>query len=72
MTVLAKKHCDLEVYKRAYKLSLEIHRLSLKFPTIEQYAMADQIRRAIANQSAQISQKDLQRADSHKQNLSDI
>ena len=37
---------DLEVFKRAYKLSLEIHRISLAMPQIEQYALADQIRRA--------------------------
>ena len=37
---------DLEVFKRAYRLSLEVHRASLEFPAIEQRALADQIRRA--------------------------
>jgi four helix bundle protein len=37
---------DLEVYKRAYKISLDVHKVSLEFPTIEQTALADQIRRA--------------------------
>src|SRR3989338_8765543 len=37
---------DLEVFKRAYRVSLEEHRISLKFPQIEQYGLADQIRRA--------------------------
>src|SRR5579863_3460184 len=37
---------DLEVFQRAYRVSLEIHKESLQFPKIEQYAMADQIRRA--------------------------
>ena len=37
---------DLEVFQRAYKLSLEIHRHSLQMPPIEQYALADQMRRA--------------------------
>ena len=37
---------DLEVFGRAYRISLEVHRASLDFPTIEQYALADQIRRA--------------------------
>ena len=37
---------DLDVFKRAYKLSLEVHRVSLSLPRIEQYALADQIRRA--------------------------
>ena len=37
---------DLEVFKRAYRVSLEVHRISLQFPQIEQYGLADQIRRA--------------------------
>lgn len=37
---------DLEVYKRAYIVSLEIHRETLKFPKIEQFALADQMRRS--------------------------
>ena len=37
---------DLEVYRRAYRLSLEVHKASLTFPKIEQHALADQVRRA--------------------------
>jgi four helix bundle protein len=37
---------ELEVFQRAYRLSLEIHRASLELPRIEQFALADQIRRA--------------------------
>ncbi len=37
---------DLEVFRRAYRLSLEVHRASLGFPAIERRALADQIRRA--------------------------
>ena len=38
---------DLEVFRRAYALSLDIHRASLSFPRIEQYSgLADQLRRA--------------------------
>ena len=37
---------DLEVFRRAYRLSLEVHRASLEFPRIEQFALADQVRRA--------------------------
>jgi four helix bundle protein len=37
---------DLAVFQRAYKLSLELHRVSLKMPAIEQQALADQLRRA--------------------------
>src|SRR5260370_40513721 len=37
---------DLEVFRRAYRLSLEVHRASLALPRIEQFALADQLRRA--------------------------
>ena len=37
---------DLDVFKRAYQVSLDLHRASLKFPSNEQHGLADQIRRA--------------------------
>ena len=37
---------DLEVFKRAYRLSLELHRLSLGWPGVEQTGLGDQVRRA--------------------------
>jgi four helix bundle protein len=37
---------ELEVFRRAYRLSLEVHRASLELPRVEQFALADQIRRA--------------------------
>ena len=38
---------DLDVFKRAYKLSLELHRASLNFPKIEPFAgLGDQLRRS--------------------------
>jgi len=38
---------DFDVFKRAYALSLDLHRASLTFPKIEQYSgLADQLRRA--------------------------
>ena len=36
---------DLEVFKRAYRLSLDVHRFSLSLPKIEQFALGDQLRR---------------------------
>ena len=42
----AKGFEDLQVFKKAYRLSLEVHRASLEFPVIEQRVLADQIRRA--------------------------
>ena len=47
---------DLEVFQRAYRVSLEIHKQSLQFPKIEQYAMADQIRRASKSICANIAE----------------
>jgi len=41
-----KRARDLEVYKKAYGISLEIHKETLKFPKIEQFALADQMRRS--------------------------
>ena len=37
---------DLDVFKRAYRISLDVHKASLTFPPEEQRALADQIRRA--------------------------
>ncbi len=36
----------LDVYRRAYALALSVHRMSLGFPDIERFALADQMRRA--------------------------
>ncbi len=47
---------DLEVFKRAYRLSLEVHRLSLKFPKIEQHALGDQVRRASKSICANVAE----------------
>ena len=43
---MVEKFEDLEVFQRAYKVSLEIHRVSLELPKHEQFGLADQIRRA--------------------------
>ena len=37
---------ELDVFQKAYKASLIVHKLTLTFPQIEQYALADQLRRA--------------------------
>ena len=36
----------LEVYQKAYRAALDVHKLTLSFPQIEQYAMAQQLRSA--------------------------
>jgi four helix bundle protein len=47
---------DLEVFKRAYKVSLAVHRKSLEFPAIEQRGLADQVRRASKSICANIAE----------------
>jgi hypothetical protein len=47
---------DLEVFKRAYKASLAVHRRSLEFPSIEQRGLADQVRRASKSVCANIAE----------------
>jgi len=47
---------DLDVFKRAYRVSLEVHRLSLRFPAIEQGALGDQVRRASKSICANIAE----------------
>ena len=47
---------DLEVYQKAYRLALEIHKLTLDFPKAEQFAMADQMRRASKGICANIAE----------------
>ena len=46
---------DLEVFQRAYRLSLEVHKASLGFPAVEQYAPGDQVRRASKSIRANIA-----------------
>ena len=47
---------DLEVFKRAYRLSLDVHRRSLTWPPIEQRALGDQARRASKSIVANIAE----------------
>lgn len=47
---------DLQVFQRAYAISLELHRASLKMPKIEQYVLADQMRRASKSVCANIAE----------------
>ena len=47
---------DLEVFQRAYKLSLEIHKLSLEFPQREQFGLGEQLRKASKSICANIAE----------------
>ena len=52
----------MDVFQRAYKLSLEIHRVSLKLPKVEQYCMAAQMRRASKSIPANLAEGYAKRA----------
>ena len=56
MTGFVERVEELEVFRRAYALSLEVHRASLEFPRIEQFALADQIRRAAKSICANLAE----------------
>ena len=47
---------NLSVYQKAYQLALELHRLSLGFPRIEQYELASQMRRSSKSITANIAE----------------
>lgn len=47
---------DLQVFRRAYALSLDVHRASLRLPQVEQFALADQMRRASKSICANIAE----------------
>ncbi len=45
---------DLEVYKEAYEAAIHVSRLSKKFPQVEQYELARQLRRSARSVPANI------------------
>jgi len=51
-----KSFRDLEVYKIAYELSIEIFELTKSFPKEELYSLSDQIRRSSRSVGAQIAE----------------
>ncbi len=47
---------DLVVFRRAYAVSLDVHRASLRFPQIEQFGLGDQVRRASKSICANVAE----------------
>ena len=47
---------DLEVFRRAYRCSLEIHAFSLRLPRVEQYDLGSQVRRASKSICANVAE----------------
>ena len=56
---------NLEVFRKAYKVSLEIHKKTLVFPKEEQYGLADQMRRASKSICANLAEGYAKRAASN-------
>ena len=46
----------LDVYQKAYKAALDIHRVSLTFPDIERFELAAQLRRSSKSIAANIAE----------------
>ena len=46
MSAAVRSFEDLDVFKRAYRLALAVHKSSLQFPAVDQRALGDQMRRA--------------------------
>ena len=47
---------DLEVFRRAYRVSLDVHKISLALPKEEQFGLASQMRRASKSIPANIAE----------------
>ena len=52
----AKNVWDIQAFRRAYDVSLAIHRATLDFPKIEQFSLANQLRRATKSVCANIAE----------------
>ena len=47
---------ELEVFRRAYRLSLEVHRFTLRLPRIEQFGLGEQLRRSSKSVCANLAE----------------
>ncbi len=56
ISILVTSHKQLEFYRRAYAISLQLHGFCEHFPKHEQYGLADQIRRASRGVCANIAE----------------
>ena len=56
MSERVEKFEDLEVFQRAYRISLDVHQRSLEFPVIDQRVLGDQVRRASKSICANIAE----------------
>lgn len=62
--IYARTAKDLEVFKKAYALSLEIHQAAERFPKHELYSLADQLKRATRSICANLAEGFAKQKDS--------
>ena len=53
---MLKNYKDLNVWQKAYKLCLEIYRITTKFPKEEKYGLTSQIRRSAVSIPSNIAE----------------
>jgi four helix bundle protein len=53
---LVRKHTDLEVYRRAFAVAMQIYELTKSFPKEERYSLVDQVRRSSRSVCANIAE----------------
>lgn len=53
---MIKSYTDLQIYKDAYRLSLDIYKITQKFPKEEIYGLTSQIRRAAVSVALNIAE----------------
>ncbi len=58
---------DFDVFQKAYRLSLDVHKLTLGFPQVEQYVLANQLRRATRSICANLAEGFAKQSDSKKE-----
>jgi four helix bundle protein len=51
-----QRHCDLEVYRKAFATAMRIFKLSKQFPKEETYSLTDQIRRSSRSVCANLAE----------------
>ena len=56
ISIMIKKFYDLEIWKEVHRLSIEIYKLTEKFPQHEKYSVTDQLRRSATSVSANIAE----------------
>jgi four helix bundle protein len=53
---LILSHKELDVYKLAYRLAMDIYKISKAFPSEERYSLTDQIRRSSRSVAANLAE----------------